>query len=175
MVTVSIDQARQIRRQIQYASEFFTSNEKAFSEFGDSIEWDDLKSLPAWIFLNQDEIEKIVLISGTIFLLPSIRIWIDARKIQEIRLLIGDSVFDYIMTNINTNNQQVHSLDMEDVQINLRSSGAAVIISSHSLKYRPWLKDILPEPKGKLDTALASDIFEQAIRVYSQSITESDT
>jgi hypothetical protein len=172
-VMYDIENARQKRAQLQLAADYIMSNEKAVSEFGSSLEWKDLENIPTWLLWNQSEINHLVLTAGTIFLLPSIRIWIDSKKIQEIRKLIGDRVFEFLMTNTHVDNQQILSLNMTNVTDNVLSAGAAVILSSHSIRIRPWLQNSIPKPKGKLDRVLAEEIMKHALFALRHTRNES--
>jgi hypothetical protein len=172
-IKIDINQARAARYRMQQAAEFFSANEKAFSEFGDSLNWEDLENLPNWLFWKKKEISHFVLTVGTIFLLPSVRMWIDAKRIQKIRYLIGENVFEYILTHTPLDNKQNHSFNVTDVEASLLSAGAAVIISSHSLRLRPWLLRILPSPQGKLEQKLAIQILQHALRVLEQTSSQS--
>jgi hypothetical protein len=167
-----INNTRQKRVQLYLAADYIISNEKAVSEFGCSLEWKDLENIPEWLFWNQSEINHLILTTGTIFLLPSIRIWIDSKKIQEIRKLIGDRVFDYLMSTTHVDNQKIISLNMTNITENVLSAGAAVILSSHNLRIRPWLQSSIPKPKGKLDRVLAEEIMKHALFVLSQTRNE---
>ena len=164
-----IEYARLNRRHIIQAAKYISSNEKAIAEYGDAIEWDDLEKIPSWLFWSRDRINHMVMTAGTIFLLPSIRIWIDSKRLQETRELIGDTVFDFIMSNTHVGNDKIHSLHMLNVSENIVSAGSAVIISSHSLRLRPWLINTLPKPKGKLDPILAEEIMKHTLFVLDQT------
>lgn len=165
----NIENCRQYRKTINMIADYILTNESAVIEFGDSLEWSDLENIPDWLLWNDNDINQLVMIAGTIFLLPSIRIWIDSKKIQEVRKLIGESVFDYILHNTTVNNNQVSSLNITNVAENILSAGAAVIISCHSLRLRPWLIRTIPKPKGKLDKLLAEQIMKHALYVLDQT------
>ena len=164
-----IEDARVKRNHIKLAADYISSNGKALAEFGTALEWNELKKIPIWVFFSQDRINHMVMTAGTIFLLPSIRIWIDSKRLQEIRALIGDVVFDFIMNNTHVENNKIHSLHLTNVAENVKAAGSAVIISSHSLRLRPWLVATLPKPKGKLDTVLAEEIMKHTLFVLEQT------
>jgi hypothetical protein len=161
----NIAQIREYRHTIYTITDFILKNEKAVVEFGSSLNWQDLESIPTWLLWDEQKIENLVMTAGTIFLLPSIRIWIDSKKIQEVRQLIGEQLFDFILETTKVENTQGKMLNIGNVKEHLLSSGSAVVISSNSMRIRPWLNNILPRPKGKLDPVLASEIMKHTIFV----------
>lgn len=164
----SIEQIREYRQTIYKIADFIIDNENAVAEFGNSLDWSDLESIPTWLLWEDYKIKNLVMTAGTIFLLPSIRIWIDSKKIQEVRALIGEHLFEIILQTTKIDNNQIKSLNISNIEDNLLSSGASVIISSNSMRIRPWLTNILPKPKGKLDPTLAGEIMKHTLFVISQ-------
>jgi hypothetical protein len=165
----NIENIRKYRNTISNIAEYMISNEKAVIEFGNSLEWIDLEMVPTWLLWEQNLINHLVMISGTIFLLPSIKIWIDSKKIQEVRTLVGDDVFDFLITNTQFDDQQVRSLSMTNVADNIISAGASVILSSYSMRIRPWLIQALPKSKGKLEQTLAQEILKHALYIIEHT------
>jgi hypothetical protein len=168
----NIESCRQYRKTINMIADYIIANENAVIEFGNSLEWSDLENIPEWLLWENNAIKQLVMIAGTIYFLPSIRIWIDSKKIQEVRKLIGESVFDYILHNTMVDNNQVSSLNITNVADNILSAGSAVIISCHSLRLRPWLIRTIPKPKAKLDKILAEIIMRHALSVIDQTKNE---
>jgi hypothetical protein len=161
----NIEQIREYRSTIYRITEFILENENAVTEFGNSLTWEDLESVPTWLLWEKNKITNLVMTAGTIFLLPSIRLWIDSKKIQEVRELIGEQLFDFILETTKVENSSVKPINIQNVKDHLLSSGASVIISSNSMSIRPWLSNILPKTKGKLNTILANEIMKHTIFV----------
>jgi hypothetical protein len=161
----NIEQIREYRNTIYSITDFILENENAVVEFGNSLTWNDLETVPTWLLWEKNRITNLVMTAGTIFLLPSIRIWIDSKKIQEVRDLIGEKLFDFILETTKVDNNQIKTLNITNVKDHLLSSGASVIISSNSMRIRPWLSNVLPKSKGKLDSVLANEIMKHTIFV----------
>jgi hypothetical protein len=161
----NIEQIRDYRNTIYSITEFMLENENAVVEFGNSLTWSDLESVPTWLLWDKTKITNLVMTAGTIFLLPSIRMWIDSKKIQEVRDLIGEQLFDFILKTTKVDNNHLKTINITNVKEHLLSSGASVIIASNSMRIRPWLSNILPKSKGKLDPALANEIMKHTIFV----------
>ncbi|MCG7920983.1 MAG: hypothetical protein N0C81_15625 [Candidatus Thiodiazotropha lotti] len=165
----SIDNIREYRKTIYSIAEFLISNENAVSEFSTVLEWSDLEYIPTWLLWDKNDINNLILTAGTIFLLPSIRIWIDGKKIQEVRELIGKELFDLIMETTKIDNNQTKTLDLDHIEESLLSAGSAVIVSSSNMRIRPWITNVIPKPKGKLDFELANEIMKHTIFVINQN------
>ncbi|MBW9268593.1 MAG: hypothetical protein K1566_03015 [Candidatus Thiodiazotropha sp. (ex. Lucinisca nassula)] len=160
---------RYYRNTIYSIADFMVTNENAVSEFGKSLKWSDLEDIPTWLLWDDKEIEQLVMTAGTIFLLPSIRIWIDGKKIQEVRELIGIELFELILNTTRIDNKMIKLLNIDNIKDNLLSAGSAVIISSSSMRIRPWISNSLPKPKGKLSPELASEIIKHTLFVVNQN------
>ena len=165
----SIEYCRQYRNTMNGIVDYILSNEKSVREFGDSLTWSDLESIPIWLLWKKSQIDHLALIAGTIFLLPSIKIWIDSKKIREVSELVGEDVFDFILSNTHVDNQRVISLNITNVKENLLSAGASVIFSCYNIRIRPWLSHTLPKSKGKLESVLANEILKHAIYVLENT------
>jgi hypothetical protein len=168
----NIEQVRDYRHTIYSITNFILENENAVVEFGNSLDWNDLETVPTWLLWDKSKIDTLIMTAGTIFLLPSIKLWIDSKKIQEVRELIGEQLFELILQTTKVDNSQAKSMDIGSVKQHLLSAGAAVIISSNSMRIRPWLSNILPKPKGKLDYILATEIMKHTIFVIHQLNTK---
>ncbi|MEW8206429.1 MAG: hypothetical protein AB2746_09945, partial [Candidatus Thiodiazotropha taylori] len=129
----------------------------------------DLEDIPTWLLWDDKEVEQLVMTAGTIFLLPSIRIWIDGKKIQEVRELIGIELFELILKTTKIDNKMIKLLNIDNIKDNLLAAGSAVIISSSSMRVRPWISNSIPKPKGKLGAELASEIIKHTLFVVNQN------
>ncbi|MCG7899733.1 MAG: hypothetical protein JAY85_14925 [Candidatus Thiodiazotropha weberae] len=164
-----LETIRDYRRTIYSIAEFMIRNKHAVSEFGNALVWSDLEHIPTWLLWDEGERYKVIMTAGTIFLLPSIRIWIDAKKIQEVRSLIGDELFDLILKTTKIDNYQIKYITLNNIQDSLSAAGSAVIISSSSMRVRPWISRAVPKPKGKLDSELAKEIMKHTIFIINQN------
>ncbi|MES9938955.1 MAG: hypothetical protein ABW104_04185 [Candidatus Thiodiazotropha sp. 6PLUC2] len=164
-----IDHVRQYRSTLNSIADYILTNEKSVVEFGNSLEWNDLENIPTWLLWDKNNIDHLVMTAGTIFLLPSIRIWIDSKKIREVSDLIGNDVFKFIMNNTHVNNQRISSLNITNVSENIKSAGASVLLSCYSIRLRPWLSHSLPKTKGKLNSILAQEILKHTLFVLENT------
>ncbi|MEJ2622331.1 MAG: hypothetical protein P8163_19400, partial [Candidatus Thiodiazotropha sp.] len=83
----------------------------------------------------------------------------------EVRELIGEKLFDFILETTKVNSNQIKPINITNVKEHLLSSGASVIVSSNSMRVRPWLSNVLPQSKGKLDPVLANEIMKHTLFV----------
>ncbi|MET0026415.1 MAG: hypothetical protein ABW101_02160 [Candidatus Thiodiazotropha sp.] len=159
--------ARNHRAGLYRSLEFVASNRKAYNEFGASLRWDDFKEVPEWVFFERKTIQQLTYIAGTIFLLPMIKMWIDARKIQSISNILGEGVLETIINNTKNTSCYTISFDTDEIIHNISSSGSAVLIYSHSTRIRPWITELLPKPRAKLDSDLAKQIMNHSYIMLS--------
>ena len=89
----NVESYRKYRTTLYGIVDYILSNEKSVTEFGISLEWKDLEEIPTWLLWERNAINQLVMTAGTIFLLPSIKIWIDSKKIREVSDLVGEEVF----------------------------------------------------------------------------------
>jgi hypothetical protein len=172
--TITVERARSKRQRLYHCVDFISSNSKACKEFGDSLNWNDCLEVPEWIYWDSNKIELLMDVCGTVFLLPIIRLWIDAKKLSCIRELLGDTLFDLILDRTPVNNNQRNLFQLNDVISSIHSSGSAVMIYSQSLRIRPWIKGMLPTPKAKLEGDLAQQILKHSLEIISLSVSESN-
>ncbi|MES9859458.1 MAG: hypothetical protein ABW157_11550 [Candidatus Thiodiazotropha sp. LLP2] len=167
----NVEYYRKYRTTLYGIVDYILSNEKSVTEFGISLEWKDLEEIPTWLLWERNAIKQLVMTAGTIFLLPSIKIWIDSKKIREVSDLVGEEVFKFILANTHVNNQKVSSLNITKVSDNLLTAGISVIYSCYSIRLRPWLTHTLPKSnaKGKLDPILANEILKHSLFVLENT------
>ncbi|MEJ2405401.1 MAG: hypothetical protein P8171_14090 [Candidatus Thiodiazotropha sp.] len=169
--TITAEHARSKRQRLYHCIDFIGSNSKAYKEFGDSLNWNDCLEVPEWVYWDRSKINLLMDVCGTVFLLPIIRLWIDARKLSSIRELLGDTLFELILDRTPVNNNQRNLFQLNDVISSIHSSGSAVMIYSQSLRMRPWITGMLPTPKAKLEGDLAKQILKHSLEIISLSVS----
>jgi hypothetical protein len=138
------------------------------NEAGDKLEWDDLEKLPEWYKWDETKIMHLVLVAGTVFLLPTIRLLIEAKKIKIIHNLISKPVYDYIMQYTHVDHLPKQQIDMEDMQSVLEAAGASVVLSSQDARLHPWLIKKIPDAKGQLNKKVAKELMNHTVFVLTQ-------
>ena len=166
-----IKKAREMRVRLASSVNFFISNSDALNEAGDCLEWEDFEKIPEWYMWNEDKIQHLVLVAGTVFLVPTIRLWIEATKISRVKNLIGGNVYEFIMQYTQIDNSPEMQIDMDNLHSVMMSAGASVLMSSQEARLRPWLISKLPEAKGKLNRKIANELMNHTLFVLSQTDT----
>jgi hypothetical protein len=160
-----INNTRIMRARFYSAVEFFINNNTALLNAGDELEWDDLVNLPNWYLWDDEAFQQLVLVAGTVFLLPTIRLWIEAKKINIIQSLVGKSIYEFIMKYTNIDSSPKQQLELDNLQDVINSAGASVILSSQVKRLHPWLIIKLPKAKGHIDRKLASELLNHTLYV----------
>jgi hypothetical protein len=169
MNMIDINQSRQIRARIRRAISFYGSDSNALIRKGNKLQWSDLENIPDWYMWNNEQKIYLSLVAGTVFLLPSIRLWIENKKIHTVQALIGKTAYDFIISNtININNKDI-LLDIEDIESALLQIGASVIISSQNKKYHPWLLPKFPQSNKTIERKAALEIVNHALFVITET------
>jgi hypothetical protein len=164
-----INEARQRRQIIASSVSYYLSNNDVLKIAGDCLEWDDFERLPEWFMWDEDRLHRLVLIAGTVFLLPSIRLWIEAKKIHIVQNLIGKPVYEFIMQYTQVDNSPVMQIDIENLHSLMKKAGASVILSSQESRLHPWLVAKLPEAKGQLKRKVATELMNHALFILTQT------
>ena len=125
-----INKARKERERIASSVNYYLSNKDALKIAGDYLEWEDFERLPEWFMWDEERVQRLVMIAGTVFLLPSIRLWIEAQKINIVQNQIGKPVYEFIMRYTQVDNSPVMQIDIEDLHSSMKKAGASVILSS---------------------------------------------
>jgi hypothetical protein len=165
MEEIGINDARSMRAILFSAVNYFLSNQSALGKAGERLEWEDFENLPEWYLWSDESLRQLVLVAGTVFLLPTIRLWIEATKINTIQRLIGKSVFDFIMQYTNIENSPEQQIEMDNLQDVINASGASVILSSQDPRLHPWLVTKLPQAKGQLNRKVATELLNHTLYV----------
>ncbi|MFK7994286.1 MAG: hypothetical protein AB8B87_09115 [Granulosicoccus sp.] len=64
--------------------------------------WEAVDRLPAWCLASADERVHLQLTCGTLYLSPDIRFWISKSALIAVQSLIGEMLFERIMTKADT-------------------------------------------------------------------------
>ena len=166
---IEIEKARLVRERIDQASKYFQSNESALSSNGQEIEWMDLEEFPEWCNWDKQRLHRLVLIAGTVFVLPSVRLWIKSKQIQKIQSLIGKNVYDFLIKYTYKEIEPSQHAFIEEIETTLTLTGSAVILSSVEPKLVPWLQKMVPKTNYKLKKYLATELLNHALYVIKHT------
>lgn len=124
--------------------------------------WSMLLDVPEWCHWPSARREHLVLIAGALFAAPAMRLWIEARRIEAARAVIGADVFERVMAHESVPRETTHIPAGEDIRVVFQAAGAAVLLGSLAHEcLRDWLAPLLPPSAGTLSqviaTALAAD------------------
>ncbi len=132
-----------------------------------SLTWAALSELPDWCRWPKPELNRLILVAGALFSLPSIRLWIDAKKIREARMLIGDKTFELVMANKSVPQKCTQAASNKSVEQLFFCSGAAVLLSSADEELQPYIKTMLPAVAGKLPFDIAALLMSEALNTLT--------
>lgn len=157
------------RARLAAAVNFILADKDALESAGDALAWEDLVTLPDWYLWDDVLLNKLLLVTGTVFLLPTIRLWIEAKRIELVQTLIGRQAYNFIMQYTYTGVASVTDVDIGDLQSSMETAGASVILSCQDMKFHPWLKSRLPMAEGLLDKVVATELLNHSLFVMSQA------
>jgi hypothetical protein len=116
-----------------------------------------LHEVPEWCHWPSVRRERLVLIAGALFVAPAMRLWIEAKRIETARTLLGAEVFEQVMAFESVPREAPPLPADEDVRELLPAAGAGVLLGSLTCaRLRDWLAPLLPQPTGPLPHALAA-------------------
>jgi hypothetical protein len=135
----------------------------------DTVRWTDLASFPGWALWSAEQRYQLLVICGGLFCAPSIRLWIDAVKIRDVRSVLGTFIFERIMHNPVMPEASASTLRInqrQDAESLLLETGAAVLLCSTLGVFRELVKEMLPPCQGQLPESTAAKILEQGLSLY---------
>jgi len=93
---VSAADARRARRQTIHAAAWLQG------VWGDdavlpAFRWDSLSALPAWALGTPAQLDRLALLTGTLFAAPALRLCLDAGPLLRVRALIGAAALDRVL------------------------------------------------------------------------------
>lgn len=132
------------------------------------IDWSLLTALPAWCYWPEQERNRLIAVCGALFSVPAIRLWIDARKIRQVRELIGSNTFRLVMKNETVPSEFIGSVQSEDVSKLLFSTGSSVLLGSTDKALSQYLRTLLPESAGDLPVDIAKALLTEALDILTQ-------
>jgi len=135
------------------------------------IEWSALDSVPHWCFEPPSYIGKLQMVCGAIFLAPAIRNWIDGKRIQEVRALIGPVAFAAVARS-SVVTQTAGELEItEEVPAALAKGGASVLLNAiDNEQVKSLLALQFPMDVEPIDHNIAKGVYELSLNIVHQAI-----
>jgi hypothetical protein len=162
----NIETARKYRSDIYQASSFIVSNTNLQLQNSSEFVWDDLEQLPFWVNWNKEKLLQLVNIAGTVFMLPSIRLWLESDRIEVVQSIIGKDVYDYLLKYTYINTLDVSLENVVNIEILLETTGASVLLSTVQENVRLWIINLLPETNKIINKEIAIELLKHALYVY---------
>jgi hypothetical protein len=167
-----VEIARKYRSDIEVASSFFIANRDRSLQYGsDEIVWEDLEQLPLWANWDKSNRDQLIRIAGTVFMLPSIRLWLESERIEEVQSIIGKDVYEYLLNYTYINTIHVSFEEVVDIKKILESTGASVLLSTLQESIRIWFIELLPQTNKLINTNVAIEIYKHALYVFENTCT----
>jgi len=124
--------------------------------------WEALLTVPAWCYWPEDKRLALAMTAGALFLVPVMRLWIDAERIRQVTQILGAPLFDAVMRYEHL--PQVTEQPPQDMPVEslLLASGASILLGSLETSLRSRLSALLPEPGGEVPDAIAKQLAMEA-------------
>jgi len=151
------------RRQKRLATASLLANCQLYPQ----LDWDDLLAFPDWCLFAEAEKQSFVRVCGALLLMPSIRLWIDGRKINQIRELLGEPVFDKVLhTELDLATNYLDSIIMADAEELLIKAGATVVINDANAIAVDYIKTVVGSMSAVIPKLTAHQIVNQAYHIF---------
>ena len=135
------------------------------------IDWSTLDAVPLWCFESTEYINKLQLVCGANILAPTISNWIDGKRIQEVRALVGPMAFAAVARSCATTEDTTELAVTEDVPEALAKGGASVLLSSiENAEVRALLAKQFPMNVEPINHAIAKTVYEASLNIVHQAI-----
>lgn len=137
-------------------------------ETTEPVNWAMLLEVPEWCYWPPARREQLVLIAGALFAAPAMRLWIEAKRIETARTIVGADVFDRVMVHESVFREAPQLPADENVRELLLTAGAGVLLGSlaHAC-LRDRLASLLPRPAGTLPYAIAAMLAADALALMA--------
>ncbi|MEE9335094.1 MAG: hypothetical protein V3U65_13480 [Granulosicoccaceae bacterium] len=159
------------------AAEFLAPLQAANATEGQAdIDWVALDAVPHWCFEPPEYTNKLQLVSGAMFLAPAIRNWIDGKRIQELRALLGPIAFAAVARSSAVTGSSENFEVAEDVPEALARGGASVMLGAiDNADVRALLGTLFPMDVEPIDQSIANAIYEISLSTVHQAIVAEKT
>ena len=136
------------------------------------VDWRQLGELPGWCLWPAAPRLRLVRVVGALFAAPGMRLWIDGRRLEVARALIGRATLARVMT--------CHALPMQapavppagDLQRLFDSTGRAVLLGSLAATWmRGVAAPLLPPVDARTalcPAAIARPLVDQALALVAE-------
>ena len=129
--------------------------------------WSVLYAVPDWCFWPMPQRERLTLISGALFIAPSIRMWIDGKRIKQAKNILGERCFDLVIAHFSVPHETLQLPETDDVRELLLGGGASVLLSAANDGLRGCLASLLPQPMGSLPQNVAQPLMAGAMSIMA--------
>ena len=137
-----------------------------------AADWRQLAELPAWCLWPADARLRLVRVVGALFAAPGMRLWIDGRRIEIARTLIGTATLARVMACPALPIRAPAVPPAGDLQHLFDSSGRAVMLGSLGAA---WMRGVAAPLLPSIDTraalcppAIARPLVDQALALVAE-------
>ena len=136
------------------------------------VDWPQLAELPAWCLWPDAARLRLVRVVGALFAAPGMRLWIDGRRLEIARTLIGTATLARVMACPALPTQAPPVPPAGDLQRLFDSAGRAVMLGSLGAAWmRAVAGPLLPPVDARATpcpAAIARPLVEQALALVAQ-------
>jgi len=138
--------------------------------------WQQLSDLPDWCLWSDAPRAQLVRVAGALFAAPGMRLWIDAARLQAARALIGERLFDAVMSSPALPAQAPSVPSSGDLARLLDTAGRAVLLGSLGAAWmRSFVAPRLPAADAQsplCPAAVARPLTAQALALLASMSAE---
>ena len=140
------------------------------------VDWAQLAELPGWCLWSAEARLRLVRVVGALFAAPGMRLWIDGRRIEIARTLIGTATLARVMACPTLPMQAPAVPPSGDLQRLFDGAGRAVLLGSLAAAWmRAVAGPLLPTVDARTAScppAIAGPLVEQALALVSEIPSE---
>lgn len=136
------------------------------------VDWRQLAELPDWCLWPNDARLRLVRVTGALFAAPGMRLWIDGRRLEVARALIGSATLARVMACPALPMQAPAVPPSGDLQRLFDSTGRAVLLGSLTATWmRGVAAPLLPPVDARTalcPAAIARPLVDQALALVAE-------
>ena len=138
-------------------------------------DWPVLLTVPEWCFWRAEQRERLIFVSGALFVGPSMRLWIDSKRIKQARALLGERCFELVMSAPSVPQELIPLPKIDDVQTLLQSTGSSVLLGSMNSPVQRIFVGFLYESAGVLPQKVALSLKSEAMSIVLAADKEKES
>ncbi|WP_456412302.1 hypothetical protein [Thiolapillus sp.] len=138
------------------------------------LSWPQLLMVPEWCFWEEPRRKHLVLVAGALFVSPAMRLWIDADRIRQARILLGEAAFEAILASEVAPKDLLRVPKEECLESIFSSAGESVLLSSLEPSLQHHCRFILGKNADMIPQPVATLLANEAMAVQQKVQQDKD-